>query len=222
MHGSDFTFMGLWHALPWIRVFRMNVDTKIPCVFSQWSPYNQSGRWYRMCKTNRDHKNTYLSKLVLQAVVVSQINFACFWNWNSNKQRSGKDVSNYFLIWSPLKSPRSFSCKLQYALINSLGFFYLSIWCFKKCSQKWGLAETTCGDGWTLQLTEWGEMGACARASEGETVTHPTVRWGISCNYKSHCFGLVSAATCTLAFSLSELLWRFVLYVITIQRGSAR
>lgn len=125
MHGSDFTFMGLWHALPWIRVFRMNVDTKIPCVFSQWSPYNQSGRWYRMCKTNRDHKNTYLSKLVLQAVVVSQINFACFWNWNSNKQRSGKDVSNYFLIWSPLKSPRSFSCKLQYALINSLGASYL-------------------------------------------------------------------------------------------------
>lgn len=98
VHGSDFMFMGLWRALQWICVFRMNIDTKIPSVFSQWSPYNQSGRWYHMCKTNRDHKNTYLSKLVLQAVVVSQINFACFWNWNSDKQKSGKDVRNYFLI----------------------------------------------------------------------------------------------------------------------------
>lgn len=71
---------------------------KIPSVFSQWSPYNQSGRWYHMCKTNRDHKNTYLSKLVLQAVVVSQINFACFQNWSSDEQKSGKDVRIYFLI----------------------------------------------------------------------------------------------------------------------------
>lgn len=51
-----------------------------------------------MCKTNRDHKNTYLSKLVLQAVVVSQINFACFQNWSSDEQKSGKDVRSYFLI----------------------------------------------------------------------------------------------------------------------------
>lgn len=96
--GSDSTFRGLWHALPWICIFRMSAYTKIPSVFSQWSPYNQSGRWYHMCKTNRDHKNTYLSKLVLQAVVVSQINFACFQNWSSGEQKAGKDVRSWFLI----------------------------------------------------------------------------------------------------------------------------
>lgn len=96
--GSDFTFRGLWCALPWICIFRMSVYTRIPSVFSQWSPYNQSGRWYHMCKTNRDHKNTYLSKLVLQAVVVSQINFACFQNWSSGEQKAGKDVRRWFLI----------------------------------------------------------------------------------------------------------------------------
>lgn len=96
--GSDFTFRGLWHALPWICIFRMSVYTKIPSVFSQWSPYNQSGRWYHMCKTNRDHKNTYLSKLVLQAVVASQINFAGFQNWSSGEQKAGKDVRSWFLI----------------------------------------------------------------------------------------------------------------------------
>lgn len=61
-----------------------------------------------MCKTNRDHKNTYLSKLVLQAVVVSQINFACLQNWSSDEQKSGKDVRSYFLIQILLNSQKPF------------------------------------------------------------------------------------------------------------------
>lgn len=78
-----------------------------------------------MCKTNRDHKNTYLSKLPFQAVVVSQMNFACFQNGSS----ICKGRWELFPHVSPaelLEALHSFSCQLPPTLANGLGGFSLS------------------------------------------------------------------------------------------------
>lgn len=77
-----------------------------------------------MCKTNRDRKNTYLSKLPFQAVVVSQINFACFQD-GSSVCRGCWELSPNLSPAELLETLHGFSYKLPPALTNGLGGFSL-------------------------------------------------------------------------------------------------